>query len=154
MKTRTITQSRIVSTLMVLFALTLFSTQASAGVMDFMFGQVAHEGTEIHELAMISLNQNGGADTYFTNGEGRILDVQAKKCDDGRVRASVQRVYIPQNYIAGSHDGTKAIEATYTQLHELAQQGDKVGEYTMVPASVGADAYSCGASIAMALDAE
>ncbi len=154
MKTKTITQSRIVSTLMVLFALTLFSTQASAGVMDFTFGPVAHEGTQLHELAMASLNQNGGDTTYFTNGEGRILDVQAKKCDDGRVRASVQRVYIPRNYIAGSLDGTQAIEATYDNLHELAQQGEKVGEYTMIPASVGSDAFSCGASIAMALDSE
>jgi len=154
MKKRTNTHTRIVSTLLVLCAITLFSTQASAGMMDFMFGRVAHEGSELYELAMVSLNQNGGEATYFTNGEGRILDVQAKKCDDGRVRASVQRVYIPKNYIAGSHDGTRAIEATYTRLHELAQQGEKIGEYTLIPASEGAKAFSRGASIAMALDSE
>lgn len=154
MKKKSTTPIRIASTVMLLVALTLFSTGASASVRDFVFGQVAHEGTELHALAITSLEQNGGSNTYFTNGKGRILDVQAKKCDDGRIRASVQRVYIPQNYISGSYDGTKAIEATYTQLHELAEQGDKVGEYTMVPTVIGANAFSCGASIAMALDSE
>ncbi|WP_300670981.1 hypothetical protein [Desulfoluna sp.] len=154
MKKTTAAHSRIVSTLLVLCAITLCSTQASAGMMDFMFGRVAHEGSELYDLAMVSLNQNGGETTYFTNGEGRILDVQAKKCTDGRVRASVQRVFIPKNYVAGSLDGTLAIEATCSRLHELAQQGEKVGEYTLIPATEGAEAFSCGEAIALALDSE
>ncbi len=50
---------------------------------------------------------------------GRILDVRAKRCKDGCLRASVQRVYIPENYIAEAHDDTRAIEARYNLLHKL-----------------------------------
>ncbi|VVS94248.1 hypothetical protein [Desulfoluna spongiiphila] len=154
MKLRSIKKSRIASTFIALCAIALTGTQATASCMDAMFGRVAHEGTELHELAMTSLNQNGGADTYFTNGEGRVLDVKAKQFDDGRVRVSVERVYIPRNYITGTHDGTLAVEATYDRLHELAQTGDKLGGYTLLPNSVGADAFQCGTDIAMALDSE
>ncbi len=154
MKKRAAIYSPIISTLLVLFAITVFSTQASAGMMDFVFGQVAQKGTQMHELAVVSLNENGGEATYFTNGEGRILNVQAKKCDDGRIRASVQRVYIPKNYIAATQAGTKAIVATCYRLHDLAQHGEKIGEYTLIPAAEGSKAFSCGASIALALDSE
>lgn len=154
MTTQAFKKSGLASALFALCAFTLITTQAYAGCMGAMFGRVAQEGTQLHELAMASLNQNGGADTYFTNGEGRVLDVKAKQCDDGRVRVSVERVYIPRNYITGTHDGTLAVEATYDHLHELAQTGDKLGGYTLLPNSVGADAFQCGTDIAMALDAE
>lgn len=154
MKKRAAIYSPIVSTLLMLCAITVFSTQASAGMMDFMFGQVAQKGTQIHELAMVSLNENGGSATYFTNGEGRILNVQAKKCDDGRIRTFVQRVYIPKNYIAGTHEGTMAVEATCNRLHDLAQKGEKIGEYTLISATEGSEAFSFGTSIALALDSE
>ena len=135
--------------------LTLFlGGQAFASVSDHFFGRVAQEGTTLHGLGTLTLEANHGETTYFTNGHGRVLKVAARRDDEEHLRVSVERTYIPVNYIAGTQQSTRDISAIYSHLHELAGKGDTAGEYTLIPGKDGEEAFGCGVAIAEALDNE
>jgi hypothetical protein len=138
----------------VLLGLSLFAAQASANVFDFIHGQVAVPGSELHALGVTALDQNDGKAAYFTNGKGRVLKVWATRVEDGTLRVTVQRVYIPQNYIAESHDDILNAEKLYNHLSHVAHENAKVGEYALLAAEDGIEAYRYGEFVASELDAE
>lgn len=138
----------------VLLGLSLFSTQASANVFDFIHGQVAAPGSELHALGITALSQNNGKATYFTNGKGRVLKVWATRVEDGTLRVTEQRVYIPQNFIAEAHNDTLKAEELYNRLSHVARESSKVGEYALLTAEDGMEAYRYGEFVASELDAE
>ena len=136
----------------VLLALSLFATHASASFFDFISGRVAAPGSELHALGVTMLNQNDGEATHFTNGKGRVLKVWAKRVEDGTLRVTVQRVYIPKNYIAESHNGTLKAEELYNRLSQTSNENTNIGEYHLLPAEIGNEAYRYGEMVAKALD--
>lgn len=125
----------------------LTSVTSSAGIFDFTQGQVAAPGTELHALGSQALDNGLGGIGYFTNGEGRVVEVRAKKMANGELRVSIHKVYIPQNYVARTHDQTLEAERTWNRLEVLAGQQPWVGGYAVLPQNEGVKAYRFGVMV-------
>ncbi|SCY70806.1 hypothetical protein [Desulfoluna spongiiphila] len=132
---------------LMLLALTVTAGPASAGFFDFTQGRVAQPDTDLHALGTQALNTGLGGISYFTNGEGRIIEVRAKEMPNGDLRVSQRRVYIPKNYVAKTHDQTLKAERIRNSLAELADQQPWVGGYAVLPQSEGAKAYKYGVMV-------
>lgn len=128
-------------------ALFVTAGPVSAGFFDFTQGRVAQPGTELHALGTESLESGLGGVSYFTNGEGRVVEVRAKEMTNGDLRVSVRRVYIPKNYIADTHDQTLEAERTWNTLEELAGTQPWVGGYAVLPHNEGVKAYKYGVMV-------
>jgi len=141
----------VIAAALMLLSLFIFTLPASASGVDFLFGRVAAPGSELLALGTTAMEHGHGDATYFTNGKGRILEVRAKTCKDGVLRVSVNRVYIPSNYNCSLQS-----EAHYQRLSQLAEEQSavKTGQYTLIDASKGRDAFRYGAMIAKELDSE
>ena len=135
------------ATTLLLMALVIMTSPVNAGFFDFMQGQVAQPGTELHAQGTQALNTGLGGVSYFTNGKGRIIEIQAKIMPNGDLRVTSRRVYIPKNYIARTHDQTLEAENTWNQLQDLANQQPWVGGYAVLPQSVGIKAYKYGVMV-------
>lgn len=136
---------------MMVLALFTFTSPASASGFDFLFGRKAATGTELHALGTKAIEHNGGGATYFTNGKGRVLEVQARQTKGGILRVSVNRTYIPKNY-----NSSRAAQTLCQRLRLLAEATEavKVGEYTMIDEINGWEAYHYGDMVAKNLDRE
>ena len=72
----------VLSLAVVMVALAMTSGTAVAGFFDFTQGRIAQPGTELHELGTEALRSGLGGISYFTNGEGRVVEIRAKKMAD------------------------------------------------------------------------
>ncbi|VFQ47485.1 hypothetical protein [Desulfoluna butyratoxydans] len=142
----------ILSTAAVLLGAAIFSTQASAHVFDFMHGQRAVPGSDLYALGEKAMDRKDGKVSYFTNGKGRVLKVLATRGDNGTLRVTVQRVYIPRNYIAETHNETARAEKLYDRLSRVA--GSSQGKYALLTDKDGMAAYQYGKAVAEKLDSE
>lgn len=131
----------------VMMALSMASSPAVAGFFDFAQGRVAAPGTELHALGIQALENGLGGISYFTNGEGRVVEVRSKKMGNGDLRVSIKRVYIPKNYIADTHDQTLEAERTWNNLENLAEEQPWVGGYAVLPHNEGVKAYKFGVMV-------
>jgi len=132
---------------LLLLALTLTAGPATAGFFDFTQGRVAQPGTELHALGSHALKTGLGGISYFTNGEGRVVEIRAKKMVNGNLRVSSRRVYIPKNYIAKTHDQTLEADRTWKRLENLADRQPWVGGYAVLPQNEGIKAYKYGVMV-------
>lgn len=142
----------ILSTAAVLLGCAIFSTQASAHVLDFMHGQKAVPGSELYALGETAMAHTDGNVSYFTNGKGRVLKVHATKGANDTLRVTVQRVYIPRNYIAETHSETARAEKLYDRLSRVARSSQ--GKYALLTDKDGMAAYQYGKAVAEKLDSE
>ena len=131
----------------VMVALSMTTTPAIAGFFDFTQGRVAEPGTELHELGTQALENGLGGISYFTNGEGRIVEVRGKAMANGDLRVSVKRVFIPKNYVADTFDKTLEAERTLQELETLAGDQPWVGGYAVLPHNEGVKAYNLGVTV-------
>lgn len=131
----------------VMLALLMTAAPAVAGFFDFTHGRVASPGTDLHALGTKAIEQGLGGISYFTNGEGRVVEVRAKVMASGDLRVSIRKVYIPQNYVAKTHDQTLEAERTWSRLEELAGQNPWVGGYAVLPHNEGVKAYKFGVMV-------
>ena len=131
----------------VMVALNMNAGPAVAGVFDFTHGKIAAPGTELHALGVQALEDGLGGISYFTNGEGRVVKVQAKEMANGDLRVSIRKVHIPQNYVADTRDLTDEAERTYGRLEELAGENPWVGGYAVLPHNEGMKAYKFGVMV-------
>lgn len=139
--------AHLLSVAVIMVALTMTSAPAVAGFFDFTQGRVASPGTDLHALGSQALDTGLGGISYFTNGEGRVVEVRAKKMTNGDLRVTIKKVYIPQNYIAKTHDQTLEAERTWTSLENLADQQPWVGGYAVLPHNEGVKAYKIGVMV-------
>jgi len=128
-------------------AITLAAGSAVAGIFDFAHGRVAAPGSDLHALGTEAIEEGLGGTSYFTNGEGRVVEVRAREMPNGELRVTVRRVYIPENYVAKTHDGTLEAERTYSRLEELAGESPWVGGYAVLPHNEGYEAYKFGVMV-------
>lgn len=128
-------------------ALTMTAGPATAGFFDFTRGQVAQPGTELHALGTQALTTGLGGVSYFTNGEGRVIEIRAKEMLNGDLRVTKKRVYIPKNYVAKTHDQSLEAERTWDRLQDLAGQQPWVGGYAVLPHHEGIKAYKFGVMV-------
>lgn len=128
-------------------ALIMTAGPSIAGVFDFTEGRVAAPGTDLHALGTKALQQGLGGISYFTNGEGRVVEVRAKEMPNGELRVSIHKVFIPENYVARTHDQTIEAERTWNRLEELAGQQPWVGGYAVLPQNEGIKAYKFGVMV-------
>ncbi|VVS94112.1 hypothetical protein [Desulfoluna spongiiphila] len=138
---------RFLPAAMVILAVTLAAGPAAAGLFDFTHGRIAAPGSDLYALGTEAIEQGLGGTSYFTNGEGRVVEVRAKEMASGDLRVTVRRVHIPKNYVADTHDGTLEAERTYTRLEELAEESPWVGGYAVLPHNEGYDAYKFGVMV-------
>lgn len=131
----------------VLLALTLTAGPATAGFFDFTRGQVAQPNTALHALGTQALNTGLGGVSYFTNGEGRVIEIRAKEMPNGDLRVTKKRVYIPKNYVAKTHAQSLEAERTWDRLQDLAGQQPWVGGYAVLPHHEGTKAYKLGVTV-------
>mgnify|MGYP003572670299 CR=1 FL=1 len=131
----------------VMLALVMTAVPAVAGVFDFTQGRVASPGTDLHALGTKAIDQGLGGVSYFTNGEGRVVEVRAKEMLNGDLRVTIRKVHIPKNYIADTHDQTLEAERTYDRLADLAGQNPWVGGYAVLPHNEGIKAYKFGVMV-------
>lgn len=134
----------VLSVAVVMVALTMTASPAVAGIFDFIQGRVAAPGTELHALGTQALDTGLGGISYFTNGEGRVVEVRAKEMVDGDLRVSIKKVYIPKNYIAKTHDQTLESERIWKSLESLSGQQPWVGGYAVLSHNEGVKAYKFG----------
>jgi len=137
----------ILSFAIVMMALTMAAGPAVAGVFDFTQGKVAAPGTELHALGSQALESGLGGISYFTNGEGLVVKVQAKEMTNGDLRVSVKETNIPEGYIAGTQNQTLEAERTLKSLETLANQQPWVGGYAVLPHNEGVEAYKLGVTV-------
>ncbi len=130
-----------------IFALSMVPAPAMAGFFDFAQGRVAAPGTELHALGTQALERGLRGISYFTNGEGRVVEVRSKEMANGDLRVSIKRVYIPKNYIATTHDQTLEAERTWNNLETLAGEQPWVGGYAVLPHNDGVKAYKFGVMV-------
>ncbi|WP_300673106.1 hypothetical protein [Desulfoluna sp.] len=135
----------LLAVVMVAFSMT--ATPAVAGFFDFTQGRVADPGSELHALGSQAIERGLGGISYFTNGEGRVVEVRAKEMINGDLRVSVRRVHIPENYVAETHDQTLEAERTWNSLESLAGQQPWVGGYAVLPHNAGVKAYKFGVMV-------
>jgi hypothetical protein len=128
-------------------ALSMTAGPAVAGLFDFTQGKVAAPGTELHALGTQAIESGLGGISYFTDGEGRVVKVQAKEMGNGELRVSTDQAQIPQDYIAGSQSQTREAERTLNSLEELANQQPWVGGYAVLPHNEGVEAYKLGVTV-------
>ncbi|SCX80092.1 hypothetical protein [Desulfoluna spongiiphila] len=131
----------------VVAAFVMAAAPAQAGIFDFTQGRVAVPGTELHELGTEALDRGLGGISYFTNGEGRVVEVRAKEMANGDLRVAVRRVHIPKNYVADTHDQTLEAERTWQSLADLSEQQPWVGGYAVLPHNEGVKAYKFGVMV-------
>lgn len=131
----------------VAMALSLAAGPAVAGIFDFAHGRVAAPGSDLYALGTRAIDEGLGGVSYFTNGEGRVVEVRAKEMINGDLRVSIRKVYIPKNYVADTHDRTLEAEQTYSRLEELAGQSPWVGGYAVLPHHEGVKAYKFGVMV-------
>jgi len=135
------------SVAVVMVALAMTAGTGMAGVFDFTQGRVASPGTDLHALGSEAIEQGLGGISYFTNGEGRVVEVRAKEMTNGDLRVSIRKVHIPQNYVADTRDLTDEAERTYGRLEELAGENPWVGGYAVLPHNEGMKAYKFGVMV-------
>jgi hypothetical protein len=135
----------LIALIMVAFSLT--ATPAIAGVFDFSQGRLAAPGSELYALGTEALESGLGGISYFTNGEGRVVEVRAREMTNGQLRVSIRRVHIPKKYIAKTHDQTLEAERTWNSLESLAGQQPWVGGYAVLPHNEGVKAYKFGVMV-------
>lgn len=131
----------------VIAAFVMAVTPAHAGLFDFTQGRVAAPGSDLHALGTEALDRGLGGVSYFTNGEGRVVEVRAKEMANGDLRVAVRRVHIPQNYVADTHDQTLEAERTWNSLATLSEQQPWVGGYAVLPHDEGVKAYKLGVMV-------
>ena len=136
--------AHVLSVAVVMVSLAMSAAPAVAGAFDFTQGRVAAPGTELHALGTQALDTGLGGISYFTNGEGRVVEVRAKEMANGDLRVTIKKVYIPENYIARTHDQTLEAERTWKSLETLAGQQPWVGGYAVLPHNEGVKAYKFG----------
>ena len=131
----------------VMMALTMTAGPAVAGIFDFTQGKVAVPGTELHALGSQALESGLDGISYFTNGEGRVVKVQAKEMTNGDLRVSVKETHIPKGYIAGTQNHALEAERTLKSLEALADKQPWVGGYAVLPHNAGVEAYKLGVTV-------
>lgn len=139
--------TRFLAVALVVTAATLVAGPVSAGLFDFTYGRVAEPGSDLYALGNEALERGLGGTAYFTNGEGRVVEVRAKKMASGDLRVTKRRVFIPKNYVAKNHDETLEAEETYSRLEELAEESPWVGGYALLPQNEGYEAYKFGVMV-------
>lgn len=137
----------LLSVVVVLVALVMTAGPSVAGVFDFTYGRIAAPGTDLHALGSKAIQEGLGGISYFTNGEGRVVQVRAKEMANGDLRVSIRKVYIPENYVADTRDQTLEAERTYNRLEELAGENPWVGGYAVLPQNEGVKAYKFGVMV-------
>jgi len=138
---------RLLIAAMVMMAVILAAGPAAAGVFDFTHGRIASPGSDLYALGAEAIEQGLGGTSYFTNGEGRVVEVRAKEMPSGDLRVTIRRVHIPKNYVAKTHDGTLEAERTYSRLEELAEESPWIGGYAVLPHNEGYEAYKFGVMV-------
>ena len=134
----------VLSITVVMVALAMTADLAVAGAFDFTRGRVAAPGTELHALGTQALDTGLGGISYFTNGEGRVVEVRAKEMANGDLRVTIKKVYIPENYVARTHDQTLEADRTWKSLETFAGEQPWVGGYAVLPHNEGVKAYKFG----------
>lgn len=132
---------------LVMVALSITAVPSVAGVFDFTKGKVATPGTELHALGHQALEAGIGGIGYFTNGEGRVLQVRATEMANGDLRVFVKQVQIMRGDIAGTGRPSLDAERALKQLEALAGQQPWVGGYAVLPHHEGAEAYQTGVMV-------
>ena len=127
--------------------LSMTAIPANASFFDFFQGRVAEPGISLYALGNQTMDTGLGGISYFTNGEGRVVKVRAKKMPNGDLRVTTQRVYISPNYISKTHDQTLEAERVWNNLEKLASRQPWVGGYAMLPQDVGLQAYKIGVRV-------
>jgi len=131
----------------IMVALNMNAGPAVAGVFDFTHGKIAAPGTELHALGVQALEDGLGGISYFTNGEGRVVKVQAKEMANGDLRVAMNEANIPQGAIAGNQHQAMEAERTLRNLETLAGQQPWVGGYAVLPHNEGVKAYQFGVMV-------
>lgn len=131
----------------VMVALHMNAGPAGAGVFDFTHGKIAAPGTELHALGVQALDEGLGGISYFTNGEGRVVKVQAKEMANGELRVAMKEATIPQGTIDGNKKQAVEADRTLRNLEALAGQQPWVGGYAVLPHNEGAKAYQFGVMV-------
>lgn len=137
----------VLSFAVVMVAFSMTAGPAVAGLFDFTQGRIAAPGSELHELGTEALDAGLGGVSYFTNGEGRVVEVRAKEMASGDLRVSIRKVHIPKNYVADTRDLTDEAEATWNSLEQLAGEQPWVGGYAVLPHNEGVKAYKFGVMV-------
>lgn len=137
----------LLSFAVVMVALSMTAGPAVAGLFDFTQGRIAAPGSELHELGTEALDAGLGGVSYFTNGEGRVVEVRAKEMANGDLRVSIRKVHIPKNYVADTRDLTDEAESTWNNLEKLAGEQPWVGGYAVLPHNEGVEAYKFGVMV-------
>lgn len=137
----------VLSVTVLMVAFTMIAGPAVAGVFDFTHGKVASPGTELHALGVQALEEGLGGISYFTNGEGRVVKVQAKEMANGDLRVAMKEANIPQGAIAGNQNQAMEAERTLRNLETLAGQQPWVGGYAVLPHNEGVKAYQFGVMV-------
>ena len=137
----------IVTVTVVMVALNFSAGPAVAGLFDFTKGTVAQPGTELHDLGTQALTSGLDGISYFTNGEGNVMKVQAKEMTNGDLRVSVNKVHIPRDYVAENANQSMEAERTLKELDTLAEQQPWIGGYAVLPHNEGMKAYQTGVMV-------
>lgn len=137
----------VLTAAIVMMALSMNPGPAMAGVFDFTHGKVAAPGTELHALGSQALEDGLGGISYFTNGEGSVMKVSAKKMSNGDLRVSIKETNIPQNSMAWDQQQVMEAERTLNSLDTLAGEQPWVGGYAVLPHNEGVKAYQFGVMV-------
>jgi hypothetical protein len=137
----------VLTVAIVMVALSMNPGSAVAGVFDFTHGKVAAPGTELHALGNQALEEGLGGISYFTDGEGRVVKVHAKKMTNGDLRVSVKEANIPKHHTAINKQQSLEADRTLKSLETLAGQQPWVGGYAVLPHHEGAKAYQFGVMV-------
>ncbi|VFQ42767.1 hypothetical protein [Desulfoluna butyratoxydans] len=137
----------IVTVTVVMVAFSFSSGPAVAGLFDFTKGTVAQPGTELHELGTQALMSGLDGISYFTNGEGNVMKVQAKEMSNGDLRVAVNKVHIPRDYVSENTEQVMEAEQTLKELDVLADKQPWIGGYAVLPHDEGVKAYQTGVMV-------
>ena len=123
------------------FFAALMVAPAQAGWFDFWNGQPTKPGSEYYEVGQITLAKSGGGPAYFTNLKGRFIEVRARKDDQGELRVTVWRLYIPPNYIAETLEERQFFHRVKKEIVGIIPNSVKYGEYIALSGALGERAW-------------
>jgi hypothetical protein len=138
---------KVLSVVIVMMALIMICAPVNAGTIGFTEGEVAAPGTELHELGTKAIEEGLGGISYFANGEGQVLKVQAEEMDNGDLRVTVKETMIPKGYVSKTQSQTLEAERILTDLETLTDKQPRVGEYAVLPHNEGMKAYEFGVMV-------
>lgn len=137
----------IVAITVVMVALSMTATPSVAGLFDYTQGKVAKPGSDLYALGREALDKGLGGISYFTDGEGHVVKVEAKAMANGDLRVATHHTDIPKETVALNQRQTLDTEKALRNLEALASQQPWVGGYAVLPHTAGSEAYKLGVTV-------